>query len=297
VHNRALSPSAEIPFQRRGLAFWREILTEVRKLRLDRNETPFKRLPAYVAAQPQIAEIYSSAGLWHGTGRYQYSSSGTIFDVLLGIIQEGGLIPHEDDWDMKHVTASVTCTAMSRMYARLYAGMYCPQGQRIENELGTRELWAYYFFVTSSIIAIVEYHLSWSAVMRRDLTALIPDVAAKTRRWVSKISSREISQKDAFLIGTDITSNYPILIGIKERAFAPAQTSKYIRLHERRAPTRIKLRDVSHVEVPLDRTEETHQLLRIFGIDWIHVIPLEFSEEFSRTFSFWELVNGKRLKA
>lgn len=295
MHNRALSPSAEVPFQGKGLAFWREISTEIRKLRLDRTETPFKRLPAYVAAVPKIAERYSAAGLWHGTGRYQYSSSGAIVDVLLGIVREGGLIPHEDDWDMQNVTAIVTCTAVSRMYARLYAGMYCPEGGRIENELGTRELWAYYFFVTSSIMAIFEYRLGWSAVTRRDLTALIPDFAEKNRRWVSKISSREISQKDAFLIGTDITSNYPILIGIRELAFAPAQTSKYIGLHERRASTRIKLSDVSHLEVPLDRIEETHQLLRMFGIDWIEVVPLEFGEEFSRAFSFWELVNGKRL--
>ncbi|MFB6447159.1 hypothetical protein [Bradyrhizobium tunisiense] len=294
--DRVLSRSDEFPFQEKGLAFWRELLAEIQKLRFDRTKTRYKQLPAYVAAGPKIAEMYSRSSLWHGTGRYQYSSRGTIVDVLLGIIQEGGLVPHEDDWDLKHATAKVTCTAMSRMYARLYAGMHSPQGLRIENELGSRELWAYYFFVTSSIMAIREFRLSLSAVMKRDLTALVPDFAEKNRRWVRKISSREISQKDAFLVGTDIASNYPILIGIKDLAFTPAQTSRYIGLHERRAPTPIKLADVSHIEVPLDHTEETLRLLRKFGVDWINVIPLEFGEEFSRAFSFWRLVSGKRLE-
>jgi hypothetical protein len=173
--------------------------------------------------------------------------------------------------------------------------MHCPLGQRIANELGTRELWAYYFFLTSSIVAIREFRLSWRTVLKRDLTALFPDLAEKTRRWVRKISNVELSQKDAFLRGTDIVQNYPILFGIKEGAFLAAETSRYIGLHERRASTRIALGDITHLEVPLARIEETRHIFSSAGIKYFPIVPIEYGEEYSRSFSLARLVSGDRL--
>jgi hypothetical protein len=294
VQGSKLTVGAE-PFQGRGISLWREIVAEAKKLKLNSCSTNFSRDPEYISSRARIARLYATVSVWHGTGRYRYSINGEILDVLYGIVQQGGLIPQNDEWDVKFGNMHVLCTALSRMYARLYAGLYCPNGVRISNELGTRELWAYYFFVTSCLVAIFEYRLGVRAVLNRDLNALIPDVLEKTKRWVSKISSVPVSQKEAFLNGTDIACNYPILIGLKEGAFTPVTTSRYISLHERRAPTLIALRDISHIEVPLNRIQETSTFLRGLAIDSICTIPIEFGEEYSRCFSFWKLVSGRRL--
>jgi hypothetical protein len=292
----AITPSEEIPFQGRGIAFWRELFAELKKLRFDRRPTPVRSDPAFLSTHSDLADLYAAAAVWHGTGRYHYSAAGEVMDVLEGIARNRALVPHSDDWDVGRGPMHVTCAALSRMYARLYASMHYPQGKRISNELGSRELWGYYFFVTSCTIAIMEFRLGIKSVLRRDLAALMPDFPKKMRRWGKKISRSEISQKDAFVNGTDIPANYPILIGIRDGAFIPAEVSKFIALHERRAATRVLLDDITHMEVPAERVDETLDVLRRFGNDGIRVLPIEYGEEYCRSFSFRQLVSGKRLR-
>jgi hypothetical protein len=290
------SPSEEIPFQGSWPDLWREIRREFAKLEFDRKPTLVGSKLHYLLASETIARIYSTVDVWHGTGRYHYGlDSRRLSDVLKGILSHGGLVPHYDDWDVKFGPVTTTCTALSRMYARLYASMHCPYGQMVENELGTRELWAYYFFITSIFVAVFEYRLGLRTLLKRDLTALIPDVGSKVKRWARKISSHEISQKDAFLLGTNISSNYPILIGIRPGAFKPSGTSKYINLHERRASSLIGLNYFSHIEVPEQRVEETVQLLSDYRVSWLRVLPIEFGEEYCRRFSFGSLSAVKNL--
>jgi hypothetical protein len=291
------TPSAQLPFQSTGIALWREIIAELKKLKFDRSPSTIAADERYLAMRSELKRLYSDAQLWHGTGRYKYGYQGEILDVLYAILRSGGLSPHADDWDPKYGPMRVTCTSLSRLYARLYAGMYCPNGERVRNELGSRELWAYYFFVSSSIVAIFEYRLPLRDVLRRDLSNFIPRIGEKVKRWSSKISSLEVSQKDAFLRGTDIIRNYPVLIGIKKGAFTPAQTSRFIKLHERRAPSLVSVHNFSHVEVPLDCLADTANLFKRFGMTSTPIIPIEFGEEFCRLFSFLELVSGRPLRA
>lgn len=181
------------------------------------------------------------------------------------------------------------------MYARLYAGMYCPAATRIENELGTRELWGYYFFGTSGLAAAMEYRPTLSQLRKGDPDAFVPNLLAKTERWGGKISVQKHSFKDIFLNGTDIAENYPVLIAIQKGAVTPTHGSRFINLHEVRSESAVPLDAFSHLEVPRDRVAETRSILADANQISVPVIPIEFGEEYCRNFTLRKLVSGKPL--
>ncbi len=232
----------------------------------------------------QLALCYAEAGCWHGTGRYRYSEDGEVADVLAQIIADGGLVPHEDDWDRKRGTVHSISLAKQRMYARLYAGMYMPNGKRLRNEYRSRYLWGYYFFGTAMLVALVEYPGNRH----------ILDYPTKIERWTRKASKKPHTLKSIFIEGTDIPNNYPILIGVKRGAVTFQYGSHFFNLHERRTESPIRFRDMTHLEVPETNLAETTAALRAAGI-MLPVLSLESGEDYCRRFSFWQLVNGKPL--
>lgn len=277
----------------------RGLLAEFSKIKLDRRPTSIARDPEYLATLPSLVEVYKNVEFWHGTGRYKYSETGEIVDILTGLLQEGGLVPHSDDWDRKRGHVKTVSLSFSRMYARLYSGRYVPNGGRIQNELGTRQLWGSYFFGTSLIAGILEYPPNLSEIRKKGVLAIgesiILDGRRKTREWRGKTTRQPVSFRDIFLNGTDIQQNYPVLIGIKRGAARPVDSSRFIRLHERRSEQPVLISDFTHLEVPKDKVEETILILRETGHDKIPVIPIEYGEEYCRKFPFHKLVGDKPL--
>jgi hypothetical protein len=272
------------------------LIEEIGKIKFDRSPTSIATDPEYLEKLPEISELYKGVELWHGTGRYKYSDGGDVVDILDGIIRDGGLIPHQDDWDRKRGTVHTISTAPSRMYARLYAGMYAPAATRIRNELGSRELWGYYFLGTSAIVGLLEYRTNIRKVGRGDdSTSFIPGINEKSNKWVDKVTVQDHSLKDVFLYGTDIAENYPILIGVKKGTVQPTHGSKFINLHERRSETPIQMNDISDLEVPRDHVEDTKAVLAHAGYPDVKILPIEFGEEYCRKFSFRKLVSGRPL--
>jgi hypothetical protein len=231
--------------------------------------------------------FYAEAGYWHGTGRYKYNDKGDVVDVLQGLIAERGLVPHDDDWDQKRGQVKSISVARSRMYAKLYAGMYLPNGEPLVGEYGPRWLWIQYFAITSWALAFVEYVLP---------SRFIPDYRHKLALWAQKVT--RVPRKTLYSIfryGTDISDNYPILIGIREGAIATFPGSKFFDLHETRTGSPIPFESMTHLEVPGTRVDEMVRLLRDAAI-FTPVIPLEAGEAYCRTFPFFRLVSGKPLR-
>ncbi|MEJ0053866.1 MAG: hypothetical protein WDN10_04055 [bacterium] len=233
---------------------------------------------------PDIRDLYARAGHWHGTGRYKYGDTDGVVDILEGIIQNKGLTPHHDDWDRKRGGIRSISLGRARMYARLYAGMYMPQGQRIGNEYGSRLVWGHWFFDTAFLVALAEYPFGKH----------ILDYQRKLVNWTGKVSKKKHSLKSVFLEGTDIAYNYPILIGIRQGAISPSPGSRFFNLHEDRSEFPISIEDFTHVEVPETRVREVAETFRDAGFE-IPVIPIEDGETYCRSFSFAKLVGGKPL--
>jgi hypothetical protein len=234
-----------------------------------------------------IYTFYPEASYWHGTGRYKYTKDGDIVDILKGMIAEGGVIPHDDDWDWKLGKIQSISLARSRMYARLYAGMYMPDGKRIEHEYGPRWLWFHYFVDTARIAAILEHFSPYG---------LLTDYQYKLTRWARKITVEPRRKLfSVFKNGTDIEHNYPILIGIRGTAIQPLVGARVFNLHEARSASPIGFKDMTHIEVPQAYVAETTALLRDAGIQ-TPVIPIEDGETYCREFSFFALVSGRPLR-
>jgi hypothetical protein len=276
------------------------LITEIKKISIDRTPTQIANEAEYIETLSNIREIYEDTELWHGTGRYKYDESGEVVDIFDGILQTGGLVPHADEWDRGRGIVNTVSLAPSRMYARLYAGLCIPHSERIENELGARELWGNYFFGTSWMAGILEYKPSFQEIKKSGIfsfsNTIVPDIAKKALRWGSNVTKQKPHQfLDIFLNGSDIEGNYPILIGVKKGVVKPIETSKFMSLHERRSELPIMMGDFSHIEVPKEKVEEVKQMLQRFGYDKIPVIPIEYGEEYCRQFKFGKLVSGKTL--
>ncbi len=201
----------------------------------------------------------------HGTGRYKYEK-GNVFDTLQGILKDGGLVPHKDDWDIKRGAMQTVSTARSRSYARLYASLFFPPKKRSGKELISRFLSSCYFFFTSKWVAWREYPPPRPHIL---------DFKRKITAWTTKLARHPQSFTGVFLWGgTDIPGNYPVLIGIRKGAIQPTRGSRFIDLHEDRSERPIGISEFTHIEVPAEYVPETLRVLEEAGQKLL-VIPLE----------------------
>jgi hypothetical protein len=233
-----------------------------------------------------INDLYSQATYWHGTGRYKYGESGEIIDVLKGIIAEDGLIPHDDDWDWELGKIKSISFARARMYGRLYACMYVTGGKRIEGEHLPLWLWFHYFFDTARLLAFLDVSL-WKL--------LRGEYQKRRGVWARKVTTSEVT--DIYTIfnkGSDIVGNYPILIGVKNKIIQPLPGARIFNLHEARNGSSVGFKEMTHIEVPKEKVEETLALLKEAHID-TPVLPIEEGESYCRGFSFLKLVSGQSL--
>lgn len=254
------------------------------------------RIHEYNQQLPEIEQRYSQAERWHGTGRFQYRN-GDVIDVLDGILSNGGLIPHQDGWDPVTGKVHRISTAPSRMYARLYAGMHFQEGCDLVNPCGDTKLWVDYFMSSLGLEAIREFGSFKQLLLTRGKKFWSEhkdsfSLEENANSWRGKVTKQKMPVIQLFTTGSDILGNYPVLIGIKENAFAPAPAAISIQKHEARAAEPIRLDDFTHIEVPLANVPETIAFLHAKGRDDIPVIPLEFGEEYCRKFPFSKLVNG-----
>lgn len=267
---------------------------------LNRQPSCISSSPEYLMQLPELINLYSQAGYWHGTGRYQYNDKHTeIVDRFSNILQCGGLVPHRDDWDQGvGVTESISL-ALPRMYGRLYASIHTPNGGTTNNELGARTLWGYYFFGVSWFQGLLEYPPSLQLLLTFDYwkigESVIPNYPEKILSWGSKIMKNPETFYKVFTQGTDIETNYPILIGIKSSGLKCEPSSKFVRVYERRISSPIGYPNMTHLEVPMKHLEETRQLMKTHGWNNIPLLPLEWGDEYCREFHFTELVSPKPL--
>ncbi|MBN1263167.1 MAG: hypothetical protein JW991_02300 [Candidatus Pacebacteria bacterium] len=258
------------------------------------------RVFEYRQMLPEIQRCYAGAGSWHGTGRFQYRD-GERVDILEGILVNKGLAPQQDSWDPQTGTVHRISTAPSRMYARLYAGMHFHEGQGLVNPCGDTKLWVDFFIGSLTLEVIREFgsignllrskgssRKFWSELEKKHNFSLAENV----EKWRGKVTQKKIPVTRVFMAGSDISGNYPILIGIRKGSVVPAEASRSIQKHEVRVAEAISLDEFTHLEVPLKNVVETLAFLQDRGRGDVPVIPLEFGEEYSRGLPFSALVRG-----
>ena len=237
--------------------------------------------------------IYQEAWRWHGTGRYQHRGGQTV-DILREIAGDGGLRPHEDVMDPIVGEMDSVSTSASRMYARPYADMHQDRSEPMSYRYGKASYWAQFFVSPIALEGLIELK-AWRKGPARDRARKVGSEGLS--KWRNKVNESPW-QKNIFPIfdqGSDIAGNYPILIGIKESSFREVQISKTLSRFESRSERLVSIEAFSHLEVPLDKVEETRARLEEGGYSNVLVLSIELGEYFCSKQSFSNLISGNRL--
>lgn len=252
------------------------------------------RSPEYQRALPQIKDLYSQAWRWHGTGRYQYTPPNyeTKRDVIQGILQNNGLVPHRDLLDYSRGIMYSISTSPSRLYSSLYAQLHYEKGKRLRNPFLTGYGWAV-FMRGIAETAITKDRQLLNRQFRQD-KGLTND---GTLYFHQKYTKSAVQPKEMIMGGqSDIQDNYPILIGITKNAFPEEDIAVVLRKHESRSTVPIEMNKFTHIEVPLVHVNEVKTLLKETGYEDTVVLPMEWGEAYSKTLPISWIVDGKPFK-
>lgn len=191
-------------------------------------------------------------------------------DILKGILHEGGLSIYDDASDQKRPHARSVSFARSRGYARLYASLFFPKSQRSLQELCNRCLWCCRYLLPSV----------WVAWKERVPLPFTVGYRSKAATFIAKFTHK--NQSLFYLLlrgGTDISSNYPILIGVEREAYAITHGSEFVDLHEDRVLEPISIKKFTHIEAPRGRVSEIQQVLLTEGYK-LPVIAIEEGDKY-----------------
>ena len=236
----------------------------------------------------EYQKLTKDTQLWHGTGRWQHGKD-SIVDVMNSFCDIAGLKPSRDVYAVfggsdQHIVHSVSL-CRSRMVARSYADMH-GLGWKEKNRYGDALTWTSYYY---SLFYARLFTVNGVKMLRRWKTwrALSHDENGDNT-WGKKVNKQARDVWDIFCLGSDISGNYPILIGIKSLD-SQLKLEKPMRYYEVRADKRIDIANISHIEVPRDKQDEMRELLLSCGID-IPVTSIELGEYVSTQKRFTELL-------
>ncbi len=266
--------------------FKKKVESDWRNTKITKNmEVEYKRL------KPIIEKCYTNVTNWHGTGRYHYSTIGNskyeevntnkVVDVLRQILENHGLKPHEDPWVQidKQYSSSISTTPW-RMYARTYVELHMPEGENLSTVYGKREdIIKFFFYYTLLSTPLKAFIKSMSKSFDKK------ELANKGPVWAKTINSKFQSKGNAYsdflyILGkgnSDIKNNYGILIGLRVKHLKTARINPIIKMFETRFTEKMRLKDISHFEVPWNKVEKTKLLLNKYKVD-IPVLPIEVCE-------------------
>ena len=246
--------------------------------------------PEYLAAVPEITEIYEQVWRWHGTGKYHYHDDG-IKDVSKEIIDNTGLIPHDDPLDYTRGLMQSISTSPSRIYSSLYAQLHYEKGKSLRNTFQTTSGWIY-FTGSIAIQATTHDRRLFSKKFRQEHSL----DKKGTSYFHEKYTKSQVPGLDMRFGGvSDIPGNYPVLIGIKYEAFKEANIAKVLRTHESRSETPIPISSFTHIEVPRQKVSDLVNILDQKDIK-LPVIPIEWGEELCKSLPTSFLKDGVPLK-
>lgn len=246
--------------------------------------------------EEQVRELYSIVDQWHGLGRYNtlYEDEDRtefmeVQDVLSSILDQG-LVPQPDTFQGRLFPRGTR--QISTTHIRPYAAMYA-------------------YFHDINKICKYRFHDTkfWAKIGGVKLIKNIPKVVRDEWRnngiqgvketrpiFYRKGKSKDIETWKKKVDATILEDDYPMLIGLKEGAVSPVRTSWLINAStEKRSHNIIPTDQFTHIEVPLERMDETQALLETKGIS-IPLIPIEMGEVYSSRFNPKDLMEGNPFK-
>ena len=253
----------------------------------------FTEIPLEREQFTDLEELYKETTYWHGTGRYQRHAGQTV-DVLQSIAEQGGIKPNLDPFEPELGLVTTTSLATPRLYARAYADMHDPNPKQLNRLLDNQ--YAATFYV---VRPTMHHSFSHAAKHERGLFAGLKAFrqesderhASVPQMWSRKITNARVNPMLAYRQGSDIPGNYPILLGV-DKTVSTIPTSKAIaESREVRTKDFIPTSAITHFEVPIEKTAESEELLRRYGIN-TPVVAIEAMEQYVAKKPFEEVLLG-----
>ncbi len=228
----------------------------------------------------QTRKFYARS-VFHGTGRFARSfengdkskPTGEIWDVLKGILTNG-ILPQYDDFNRFILPGAKTVSlTQQRMYASCFAGLFGGDADLVYRYGSTNEwLRAYILtinaevFKPANILSVTSTMLKNLAQQRslKEVSASL-NLPAQVQRWVSNKAPQ-------------VTNNHPIIIGVQPNKVKPIRIFKGMDQYEIRTTDTILPEHLSFIEVPLNRVNETRDLVDKVGLPNLAVLPMELGE-------------------
>ena len=163
----------------------------------------------------EYQKLTKDTQLWHGTGRWQHGKD-SIVDVMKSFCDIAGLKPSRDVYAVfggsdRHIVHSVSL-CRSRMVARSYADIH-GLGWKEKNRYGDALTWTSYYY---SLFYARLFTVNGVKMLRRWKTwRTLSHDENGDNTWGKKVNKQARDVWDVFCLGSDISGNYPILIGVR----------------------------------------------------------------------------------
>lgn len=247
----------------------------------------------YLKCENDIKMTLKATTYWHGTGRYLYShtdknkyldfETNQVFDLLKSVAKRDGLIVSQDPWiafainrgikrlNFANLENSIESISLAnyRLYGLSYAitknyldDTYLNFDFDKDSKFWFKLILLFQIIKSKKFIYVYSYNfLRWTRLGKI------------VRKWVSSYIldwNKNVSLNSLLLRKTDIKDNYGIVFGIKNNVKNKVKLT--IGNTESRVFENLTFDDISYVEVPYTKINETK---RILG-NKIKIFPTEF---------------------
>jgi len=112
----------------------------------------------YEGCRADIERVLAETEYFHGSGSHQYVKGEEKPVDKLSPILKAGLVPHDDLLSETFVGRKIPSVSMcqQRQYARVYADLAMPEGQKLDYEYGSRRFWWWYFGAKMDVASKLE---------------------------------------------------------------------------------------------------------------------------------------------
>ena len=213
---------------------------------------------------------------WHGTGGFEYNSSGNITPIFDNILKNG-LKTQQDDYLIiysKKLSMKSISLVNKRIIARCYADNHNfknPKTFRFGNSI---------FWIVRHYTKM--YVLAYTILAPRSLMNILSwrkkNKINSKKSWSGKVNKTCKNTWESFEKYSDIRENFPVILGIKNLN-KTVKLPKIFSETEIRSLEDIPFDDIVRIEIPLEKYNKLSNKIRKYN-QKVKIFPIELGELF-----------------
>ena len=213
---------------------------------------------------------------WHGTGGFEYNSTGDITPIFDNILKNG-LKTQQDNYLIiysRKLSMKSISLVTKRIIARCYADNHNFKDPKTFR-FGDSIFWIVRHYTKMYVLAYTIFAL-------RSLMNILnwrkKNKINSKKSWSGKVNKTCKNTWESFEKYSDIRENFPVILGIK-KLNKIAKLPKIFSETEIRSLEDIPFEDIIHIEIPLEKYNELSNKIRKYN-QKVKIFPIELGELF-----------------